>query len=261
MTLVMNKNNSFSVVIPARNEEFYIEKCLKSLVEQDYTGEYEIIVVDNGSTDRTRSIAENFKVKFLRENKKGISNALIKGCNEASGEILVFTDADTIVPKNWLSTFDKIFTSDAAIVAAGGLYEFYDTRFLAQVIFNKILKPLSTLVFKYFIFPNFNSLPCANLAVKKSIYKKVGGFNSQIRWGQEIDLVRRLSSEGKICFDNKLQVRTSFRRYDKLKKNGLVATVYAICELYIQIYRALTMLIWGRRFTAQNEIRNSRDLQ
>ncbi|EKE25196.1 MAG: glycosyl transferase family protein [uncultured bacterium] len=250
----MHDNFKFSIIVPARNEEFYIANCLKSLNKQDFKGKYEIIVVDNDSHDNTADIAKKYGATVLRETRKGISNALISGCKFAAGDIIVFTDADTHVPENWLTEYDKIFHSEN-VIAAGGIYEFYDDRFLARVLFNKILKPLSTWFLENIVHSKTHVLPCANMAVRRDIYEKAGGFSSSVEWGQELDLVRRLENYGEIFFDKNLLVSTSFRRYDKLHENGVVAFFAAINELFISIARLLIMLFTKKTFSAQKEIR------
>lgn len=245
----------FSIIIPARNEEFYIAKCLESLNKQNFKGKCEIIVVDNDSCDKTADIAKEYGATVLSEKRKGISNALIKGCQFATGGILVFTDADTCVPKNWLTEFDKIFYLNKNVVAAGGLYEFYDDRFLAKVLFNKILKPFSIWFLENIIHIKCPVLPGANMAVRRDVYEKVGGFYSSVEWGQELDLIKRLKEYGEVFFDKNLLVYTSFRRYDRRYKNGLIAFFAAIKELIISITRLLVMLFTKKTFAAQKEIR------
>lgn len=251
------KNNSFSIIVPALNEEFYIERCLKSLVDQNYEGEYEVLIVDNGSVDKTKSIAEKYNVKVLSEPKKGISNALINGCNEAKGNILVFTDADSIVPNDWLSKYDTIFDSDENIIAAGGMYEFFDKRFLARVFFNKILKPVFILFLENLIHPKYPTLPCVNMAVREKFYAEIGGFNPRIKWGQEIDLTMKLAKHGKIHFDKDLLVQTSFRRYAGNHNNSILVFLRSMKELVTAFYRSFAILVLKKSFDAQEEIRNS----
>lgn len=98
----MNKT-LVSIIIPAYNEEDIIAECLKSITEQSY-GQLEIIVVDDGSADKTAEIAKSFNVKFLSQNHKGPGSARNLGATRASGKILVFVDADM--------TFDKNFVKD-----------------------------------------------------------------------------------------------------------------------------------------------------
>src|ERR1700733_11219418 len=93
-----------SVIIPARNEEAKLGRCLASLIEQDYSN-YEIVVIDDCSTDRTAKIIEEFSqksaritaVKALEKSAGwlGKCSALVQGYAHASGEYLLFTDADT----------------------------------------------------------------------------------------------------------------------------------------------------------------------
>src|SRR5579863_6331323 len=90
-----------SVIVPARNEEACLGACLESLVAQADVS-FEIIVVDDGSTDRTREIAQSFPAVRVVEagplppGWSGKNNALVAGANEARGTWLLFTDADTV---------------------------------------------------------------------------------------------------------------------------------------------------------------------
>lgn len=253
----MEKLYKFSIVIPALNEEALIESCLNSLKNQDYKGEFEITVIDNGSIDKTSMIARKNGVKVLLEPIKGISNALIKGCQNASGEVLIFTDADTTVPNNWLSAYNKIFNLNEEIVAAGGIFLFSEKRFFSRVFFNKIMKPILLFILEKIIQPKYSSLSCVNMAVKKEDYEKVGGFDSSIKWGQELDLVKKLLQQGKIFFDRNLIVYTSGRRYFREDDNWLIAFLRSMKEVIITIYRGVAMHTKKKTFSAQKEIRKN----
>lgn len=91
-----------SVVIPAFNEEAYIKQCLTSLVNQQTTEAYEVIVVDNNSTDSTIQIVQKFNqllnLKIIHEKVKGRGSARKRAFYETSGKIILSTDADAIVP-------------------------------------------------------------------------------------------------------------------------------------------------------------------
>src|SRR5437667_9282213 len=92
-----------SVVIPAYNEEVLLPACIDSLLDQDYEGEVEIIVVDNGSTDTTGAVARSRGVRVVEEPEHSYSRALACGFAAAGGDIIASTDADTVVPRFWIS--------------------------------------------------------------------------------------------------------------------------------------------------------------
>jgi glycosyltransferase involved in cell wall biosynthesis len=98
-----------SIIIPAHNEERHIEKCIESLLAQEYR-EIEIIVVDNGSSDNTSKIVERYvesyggKVRLLRmESNIGPGGGRNAGASNATGEILVFVDADMVFPPDYVT--------------------------------------------------------------------------------------------------------------------------------------------------------------
>jgi glycosyltransferase involved in cell wall biosynthesis len=107
-----------SIVIPALNEEKFIGRCLESLKNQDFKDTYEIIVVDNGSTDSTAKIAGEMGARVVICPQKGVSYARQAGAQAALGEIIVQTDADTIYPRWWLARIQKQFTSHKVPLAS-----------------------------------------------------------------------------------------------------------------------------------------------
>ncbi|WP_165021095.1 glycosyltransferase family 2 protein [Dysgonomonas sp. ZJ279] len=108
-----NKDKRLTIVVPAYNAEKYIEKCISSLLCQDLT-DYEIIVVNDGSTDRTQDIVsdmalENSNVSLINQGNKGLGGARNTGLRNASGEYVMFVDSDDYLEPNSLSILlDKI---------------------------------------------------------------------------------------------------------------------------------------------------------
>ncbi len=100
----------FSIVVPAYNEAGYLGCSLTSLQHQDFAGPYEIIVVDNNSTDDTAAVAASYGVRVVHEPEQGVCAARQRGADVAIGEIIVSVDADTVYPPDWLSTIDARFT-------------------------------------------------------------------------------------------------------------------------------------------------------
>lgn len=121
-----------SVVIPAYNEEKYLPACLRAVGQQEDAPPYEIIVVDNASTDGTACIAGQFGVRVATEPHKGGARARQAGFEAACGEIIASTDADTCVTPDWLARIAAHFRDDPALGAVYGPVYWYDGRPIEQ---------------------------------------------------------------------------------------------------------------------------------
>jgi len=109
-----------SVIIPAYNEESTIESCLKSLLNQTIEKDtYELIVVDDGSTDSTPEIIKRYPVKLFRQENSGPATARNLGAKNSSGEIILFTDADCIADPNWIEEMISPFIDEEVIAVKG----------------------------------------------------------------------------------------------------------------------------------------------
>ena len=115
-----------SIVIPVYNEENYLPDCLESIARQTLRP-YEVIVVDNNSTDNTANIAEQYSfVKLLRETRQGVVYARNRGFNAASGQIIARIDADTRLPSGWIAIVNDYFEAHKEVAAVTGGPHFYD---------------------------------------------------------------------------------------------------------------------------------------
>jgi glycosyltransferase involved in cell wall biosynthesis len=109
-----------SVIVPVYNGEKIISECLNSLKRQDFREKYETIVVDDGSTDNTAKIVKKIKgVVLLKQNHKGPAVARNFGAKKSRGEILLFTDADCIVEKDWIKQMIEPFKKNEIIGIQG----------------------------------------------------------------------------------------------------------------------------------------------
>lgn len=180
-----------SVVVPTYNEKSSIGRCLTALKNQTFPQkDYEIIVVDNNSTDRTTQIVRKTRVKVFSEKKQGYVFALIKGCSRAKGEIIAITDADTLVSRNWLEKIYQAFQQNPQIAYLGGKAIFKPKIFLSILI-----EPIWNLGCWLLGFgPGFN------LAFRKRVYRKIGGFRKEINFDTDVDFCLRARKEGKVVF-------------------------------------------------------------
>ena len=117
----MNKIPFVTIIVCTYNGEKYIKDCLDALIEQDYPKDkYEIIVVDDGSIDKTNEIASKYSVKVIKHEKNlGICSARNTGLRNANGTIVAYTDDDCIVKKGWLKNLVKFYGDN--VIAVGGL--------------------------------------------------------------------------------------------------------------------------------------------
>jgi peptidoglycan/xylan/chitin deacetylase (PgdA/CDA1 family) len=189
---------SVTIVIPAYNEELSIPACLKSLKNQDYQGSFEIVVVNNASSDATASIAQSFSARVIYEGQRGYNFAIKRGFDEATGEIIACTDADSIVPRDWLTKLVKHFEK-SNVVGCGGVFRFGDG-------------PLWLRLIGEFGRCNYH-IAGANMAVKRSAYQQIGGFSPNVNQGADVDLDLRLRKIGTVIIDRKIVTATSSRRF------------------------------------------------
>lgn len=189
-----NPSTSISVIIPARNEAANIAACLFSVIEQDYPGNlFEIIVVDDHSEDNTAEIAirlsemyPNLSCIRLKTTDENITaykkKALETGIKAAKGSLIVTTDADCIVPENWLKNMAAYYESKKAVfIAAPVLIPPVTLREGATVRLVTLFQSLDFLTLQGItgasVFANFHTM-CngANLAYEKKVFEEAEGF-------------------------------------------------------------------------------------
>jgi glycosyltransferase involved in cell wall biosynthesis len=199
----------FSIVIPCYNEEKYIAKTLKSINQQDFTGDFEVIVVDNNSTDNTATIAKKYGAKIVKESRPGVCWARQAGTEASNGEIIISTDADTTFDKNWLANIDSRFIKNPNAVAACAPCRFVDApwwgEYYPHLLFGAVYTLYRLTGFTFYI-------TATNTAFKKNTWTK---YNTELpQGGDELDLLRKLRKKGKVIFSNNYFVYTSSRRLD-----------------------------------------------
>ncbi len=207
-----------SVVIPALNEEGELGECLASLARQDFPA-FEVIVVDNGSTDRTSFIAEEWGARVVLEKRRGPGYARDAGFREAKAPIIASTDADTVLPPYWISRIHRAFQDDKNVIAVFGPIR-AKPRSAPSALSQAFLPLIETTVFfgqKLAVCAKAPLLFGANFAVRREAFFVVGGFRSP-RTGQiyvsseDILFGLKLRQLGKVLYLPDLVVWTSARR-------------------------------------------------
>lgn len=197
-----------SIVVPTKNEELRINNCLKSLTQQYTTYTYEIILVDTHSTDKTLFIAKKYDCRIIKENTPGRNIARKTGSEAARGKIILFTEADCIVPKNWIQRMGDAFSKNS-IIGAVGTYQFSNPKHYNETL-RKIFMPIGDIYYR--IAHGYYPFRASNCAIRSSTLTEIGGVNVNAREFDEIELSMRASEKGHICYMPTLQVITDDRR-------------------------------------------------
>lgn len=229
-----------SVIIPTKNEEKYIKRCLISLNRQrEYIGE--IIVADGGSTDKTVEIARRYADIVLvdpRLNSPGKGRNA--GANMAKGDILAFVDADTLVNDEWGKAITEAFNQKGVLMASGPVYP-YDSSILLKIAYIFSYDFLVR-VTRFLRITHFLGL---NVAYRKDFFIKLGGFPNT-KLSEDILLSMKANKYGKSVFSRKMSVLSSARR---LRKQGIGWVL-----LYL-IFNELKVIFKGKPLEYYPEVR------
>jgi len=199
-----------SIVIPAFNEENYIKNVFQGLKEQGFRN-FEVIVADGNSTDRTREIVRQNGGRDVVETKRNIGAARNVGARLAKGDFIMFTNADTKVSKNLLKTYLDIFKDKNVVAASGPLIPLEDTTRFIRFGYRYASFYLAKLSFAI----GKPAISRSNSMVRTSAFKKCGGFDESLVTYEDLDLALRLSKIGEIRYVDDAVVATSTRRIVK----------------------------------------------
>ena len=207
-----------SVIIPTFNEEENIAQCLVSLSHQTVPrSEYEIIVVDGGSRDATCEIARKYADTVFTQTSKKVGGARNDGIMAAQGDIVATTDADCILPPDWIRIIREDFSDSHLVQLYGPVYP------IEEGIGNKLslLFANTFSMIGYYSRTFYYTLGC-NTAFRKDSFIQAGMYRC-IDAGDDLEIAIRMKDLGKVVFDNRLKVGFSMRRY---KQYGTLQSIY-----------------------------------
>lgn len=168
-----------SIVVPAYNEQNYIGLLLDSILGQTRHPD-EIIICNNNSTDNTVKVIQKYQsllpIKIVSEPKKGIRFAVEKAWRSSSGDLILKTDADCVLPSNWVKNYEQLFIRSPELSAAGGGFFASDGNLLV-----KILAPLAVEINRTILYlvKGYLVLFGGNCAIKRSFLLDVNGYLSE----------------------------------------------------------------------------------
>ena len=210
-----------SVIVCAHNEEAVLAPCLHSLLAQLRSPD-EVLVIDNASTDATSEIAMAIAgVRTVRESRKGLVIARERGRLEATGDLLVYVDADCRAPLEWLARVERCFIETPRLIAMSGSYRYYDWDWWGRLLFrlyNVTLGPATHVLVKHVLRIGVVFYG-GNFAVRREALAAIGGFDTAVEFhGEDTNIGRRLLATGRVDLRSRCYVYTSARRYNAIGK-------------------------------------------
>lgn len=207
-----------SVIVPSFNEQERIEGCLISLTSQTMNrDQYEIIVVDGGSKDRTREIAEKYADLVFIQTSPKVGGARNDGAIASKGDILVTTDADSYLPPDWLEQIKRGFADSRVVMLYGPVKPIENTiKNRCYLFFANTFAWIGYLTGTIYF-----TLGC-NSAFRRNSFLQAGMYRVSDA-GDDLEIAHRMRKIGKIKFNRHLWVGFSMRRYDQF---GALKSIY-----------------------------------
>ena len=209
----------YSIIIPTLNEEKLLPDLLKQLSNPEYKRkyDYEIIVSDGGSKDKTVDIARKYCdiVKVHSGTKRqNIAEGRNTGADSANADIFIFFNGDVIIPDidYFFNYVENKFLNSSYLAMTCMIKVFPEEEILADKIFQSIYNI-------YFRFLNFTGVGMGRgecQVIRREIFYRFNGYNEALAAGEDFDLYKRIRKEGKILFSKDLIIFESPRRFRKL---------------------------------------------
>lgn len=210
-----NETPSVSVIIPAFDEECYLPATLQAvhksalLLRSRHGVNAEVMVVDNNSADSTAEVAHSLGARVVAESKRNIARVRNRGADAASGNLLVFVDADTYIPEELLPRIHQLSHATGCLGGA------VDTEYRPKKRTIRVYLSLWRILGK--------ALGMAQGAAQfclRDTFALMGGYDESLFMGEDVEFYARLCRHarqvgGSVCFIDELKVLPSCRRFDQ----------------------------------------------
>ena len=220
-----------SVIIPSYNYSRYLSQAVKSVLDQTYK-DYEVIVVDDGSTDNTKEVLEPFSglIRYIYQENKGLPSAYNTGIKASNGEFIAFLDSDDLwLPEKLKLQYECIDARPSCGMVICNGYIFNETGVLGTFfpvdIINPVPENLHTSLFLKNIIPGNTPL------IRKACFDKIGLHDETLSSAEDLDLWIRLTRYYNVGYVPKLLVK--YRRHPA----AMSLNVERMCENKIKVIR------------------------
>jgi glycosyltransferase involved in cell wall biosynthesis len=227
----------FTVVIPLYNKERHIERAIKSVLNQIFQG-FEVIVVDDGSTDNSLTqlirIKDN-RIRIIKKKNGGVSSARNKGIDEANYDYIGFLDADDMWKPDFLESIKNLIDKYPKAGAYCTAFEIKkeDGTLVASPNFNYFKKDWHGIIDDYFKYAlNGPLISASSIVIPKRVFNNIGGFPLGIKRGEDLDMWMRIALNYDIAYFNRV-CATYFRNAENRacnKKSKLIDSSSSYAE-------------------------------
>ncbi len=216
-----------SIIVPAFNAAAFLGETIASVQQQTFT-QWELIILDDGSTDATAAIAEqaqknDSRIRLIRQPNAGLSTTRNRGIERSRGELIAFLDADDRWQAKKLEIHWQAFQSKPELDISFAQVEFLNLSGQPMGQFSK--GACTSLQPELFLSENPTSTP-STWVVRKSVFEKVGGFCETLRHDEDLEWLIRASCTDSLCIEGIDQVLTGYR----INPKGLSADLYRMEE-------------------------------
>lgn len=248
----------FSIIIPLYNKENAIENTLKSVFNQSFT-DYEVIVINDGSTDKSEVKVNAFsdaRLRLISTENKGVSQARNAGISESKGKLIAFLDADDYWFPTHLVSLQQLHKNfpEAGLLATN--YQFYySDKKIIQPVFDTIpTEKWNGIVPDFFkTSMKFRLAWTSAVAVRKDVFETIGHFDENITLGagEDTDMWIRIALNYPVAFDNEVSAyyhmatenrislsKTLERKFSKLDKFSNEEKINSSLKKYLDLYRS-----------------------
>jgi len=263
----------FSVIIALFNKQEHIGKTLESIFCQTFT-DFEVIVIDDGSTDGSAAVVKTFtdpRLTYRKINNSGVSFARNEAIRLAAGKLLAFIDADDHWEPNHLHVLYDLHLNNptAGLLASRYIVKMSDRSFIHPT-FKNVPDSYSGLVSDFFGSSLTNRIACASaVAVPREVFDVVGNFNTKLTRTEDTELWLRIALQYPVAISNKCTARYNYDLPVSLSKTQVRNSVimdfneYTAQELvnpglkaFLDIYR----IEYALKFRLEGDLQNSKKL-
>lgn len=205
---VQLNNPAVSVIIPTYNHAHFLPEALKSVLDQSYT-DFEVIIVDDGSTDNTKDVIQPFfndsRVRYIYQENSGLPATRNRGIKEAKGTFVALLDSDDIWLPSKLEKQVSLFDADSEVVLIYCDAEFIDVN--GDTIPDPGYKPIPGSTYKDLLYMNWVIGSGSSVLIRKSVFEKAGLFDETLTGLDDIDMWIRILRNRKSDYVDEVLVK------------------------------------------------------